>query len=365
MNGKYIQSISEQEDSQNLISYDTPKIQYILDENGELVEILKDKCKPVEFPIKHKLINAFEVFVRVEGTENYWISNYGRCVNNANRKDKNTFYEHKKGNCHLTIFEADQYKVETSPAELVKKHFLIKNGGTRIWHKDGDENNNWYKNLLYVNNQQYRDLKSCKVKWQDLNIHQEYIEYENKASHNAYSVYNGIRSRCKGKNNGENYHACYDNATMCKEWIDTPKSFVQWYLEHYYQCGKESMAVDKDLFGKGSHIYSPDTCCILPQGLNSLLSNCKKHYFTNKSKTDDILPYGVRYSDKQAKYYSEITLSGTNERIKLGYHDTPEEAFDEYKRMKEADIYLTAAKYKNKIPDYIYERLLTMEIQPY
>lgn len=75
----------------------------------------------------------------------------------------------------------------------------IKNGGNRIWHKDGDENNNWYKNLLYVNNQQYRDLKSGKVKWQDLNIHQEYIEYENKASHNAYSVYNGIRSRCKGR----------------------------------------------------------------------------------------------------------------------------------------------------------------------
>lgn len=31
------------------------KIQYILDENGELAEISKDKCKPVEYPIKYKL----------------------------------------------------------------------------------------------------------------------------------------------------------------------------------------------------------------------------------------------------------------------------------------------------------------------
>lgn len=46
------------------------KMQFILDENGELQEISKDKCKPVEYPIKYKLKNAFEVFVRVDGTEN-------------------------------------------------------------------------------------------------------------------------------------------------------------------------------------------------------------------------------------------------------------------------------------------------------
>lgn len=47
------------------------KMQFILDEQGELTEIPKDKCKPVEHPIKYKLKNAFEVFVRVDGTENY------------------------------------------------------------------------------------------------------------------------------------------------------------------------------------------------------------------------------------------------------------------------------------------------------
>ena len=72
-------------------------VQYILNELGELTEIPKDQCKPVEYPINYKLKNAFEVFVRVDGTENYWISNYGRTVNNLNHKDKNTFYAHKEG----------------------------------------------------------------------------------------------------------------------------------------------------------------------------------------------------------------------------------------------------------------------------
>ena len=45
---------------------------------------------------KKKGIDLFgndEIFVQVEGTNNYWISNYGRLINNI-RKDK-TFFFHK------------------------------------------------------------------------------------------------------------------------------------------------------------------------------------------------------------------------------------------------------------------------------
>ena len=45
--------------------------------------------------------------------------------------------------------------------------------------------------------------------------------------------------------------------------------------------------------------------------------------------------------------------------------DTPEEAFAEYKVMKQADILIVAAKYKEKIPQYIYKKLLTIEVKPY
>ena len=122
------------------------------------------------------------------------------------------------------------------------------------------------------------------------------------------------------------------------------------------------MAVDKDLFGNGNKLYSLEDCCILPQGLNNLIVNCKKHY--SKDKQDkDILPLGVRQN--HGVYYGEITLTGTTKSIKLSEWKTPEEAFAEYKRFKQADIMLVAARYKEKIPDYIYDALLKVDVKSY
>lgn len=94
--------------SKDVSENDKEKMQFILNENRELIEIEREKCLPVEYPINYKLKNAFEVFIRVEDTENYWISNYGRTVNNLNHKGKKTFYAHKEGKCHLTIYEIDK-----------------------------------------------------------------------------------------------------------------------------------------------------------------------------------------------------------------------------------------------------------------
>ena len=361
------------------------KIQYILDENGELAEIPKDKCKPVEYPIKYKLKNAFEVFVRVDSTENYWISNYGRCVNNYKSKIKNPecnkFYEHKQGKCHYTIFEIERvekklrggitkieeniYKRETTPEDLVVDTFLVKyKGRFKVWHKDGDESNNWYKNLLTVTPQDYKDLKAGKITWQELNLEQEYIEYENKANSHAYMIYNGVLKRCGDTKDDDNVRDCYNKSIMCQEWIDNPKEFVKWYLYHYYECDGEEMNVDKDLFGDGSGMYCPDLCCILPKGLNTLLANSKKHYEKGQS-SEDVLPLGVKYNSKTNKYYAEITFTGAEKLIKLSEWDTPEEAFAEYKIMKQADICMVVAKYKESIPDYIYDKFLKVEVMPY
>lgn len=359
------------------------KMQFILDENGELQEIFKEKCRIVEYPIKYKLKNAFEVFVRVDGTENYWISNYGRCVNNLNHKDKNTFYEHKQGKCHYTVFEIaydpvrnkkgrltgeveiNRYKRETTPEDLVVDAFLVKyKGRFKVWHKDGDESNNWYKNLLTVSPDDYKELKAGKVTWQELNLEQEYIEYENKASYHAYKVYNGVLARCKSTEETDSIHKCYNKSSMWEVWLKNPKSFVKWYLEHYYECGDEEMNVDKDLFGDGSGMYHPDFCCILPKGLNTLLANAKKHYKEGETP-DNVLPLGVRYNGKTRKYTSEIMFTGAEKPIPLSEWDTAEEAFEEYKVLKRADILVVAAKYKNSIPDYIYDRLLMVEVKPY
>ena len=54
------------------------------------------------------------------------------------------------------------------------------------------------------------------------------------------------------------------------------------------------------------------------------------------------------YSGKTKKYYSVITFSGTEKPVRLSEWDMPEEAFAEYKAMKQADILTVAAKYKDR-----------------
>ena len=44
---------------------------------------------------------------------------------------------------------------------------------------------------------------------------------------------------------------------------------------------------------------------------------------------------------------------------------TYEEAFADYKKFKECDIAITVSKYRDKIPEYIYEKLLTVRVEPY
>lgn len=352
------------------------RIMYILDERGELREIEREKAVPVEHPIKYRIKNAFEVFVRVDGTENYWISNYGRCVNNYNYIDKTSFYEHKTGDVHYTLFAIEKRiikqrgkevpieeksRIETSPAELVAKHFLHRyNGRNKIWHKDRNLDNNWYKNLIWISDKDYRNLMSGKVTLEELNLEQEYIEFQNKASHEAMKKYGAIKTRCDKTKKYDNIHKCYDDVTMWQGWIDEPKSFVRWYLENYYEVDGEEMVIDKDLFSGKSKIYSPDTCCILPQTINVLLTNCQKHYFENG---ENGLPLGI--SRSRDGYYGTIQFTGTGKRMKLSEWSTPEEAFAEYKVMKEADFRMVVAKYIDKIPRYIYEKLINLEIEPY
>ncbi len=359
------------------------KIQYILDEQGRLAEMLSEDAREVEYPINHKIRNAFEVYTRVYGTENYWISNYGRCVNNLKHEDKSTFYEHRQGKRHITVFEIERcpiknkrgvltgeiavnrYRREISLEELVAKHFLVSYvGRKKIWHKDGDESNNWYKNLIYVSADDYKRLKANSITWQELNIEQEYIEYKNKAGAQARKAYERIKARCGDTVNNDNVRACYDKSTMWQVWLDNPQEFIKWYLEHYYECGDEEMDVDKDLFGDGSGMYHKDFCCLLPKGLNTLLANSKKHYEEGQTP-DNVLPLGVRYNSKTNKYHAEIQFTGAKEAIPLSEWDTAEEAFAEYKVMKKADILKVIAEYKARIPEYIYKKFLEVEVKPY
>ena len=262
---------------------------------------------------------------------------------------------HKTGFAHYTLSGINT-KIETYTDKLVAEHFLENpHNYNRIWHIDRDKNNCYYRNLIWVNNEEYIDLQRGIVLVEELGRQQEYIPYITLKSNAAYSIWNGIYIRCYKDKNG---------SSMCDLWLNDKDSFAEWWASEYYECDGESMAVDKDLLFPGNKEYAPDKCCIIPQTLNTMLSNCKKHRSIWKNARMD-LPLGVRYDSKLNMYYGEIKPYGHDEVIRLSYWNTPEEAFEEYKRHKQADILIMADKYKNKVPKKVYDALLRFEVRSY
>ena len=81
--------------------------------------------------------------------------------------------------------------------------------------------------------------------------------------------------------------------------------------------------------------------------------------------------YG-NYDEGRDKYYAEITmdkaLRGDIEKErpkKLRYRNTPEEAFADYKKHKEAYIIMMADKYMDYLPVEIYDALIDYEVEPF
>lgn len=321
-----------------------------------------------------ELVTDDEVFVQVKGTEFYWISNQGRLVNDIYNNKKYRFHKtdsgHKDRSVHYSLISYDidgtSYRTEWQLDKLVAEHFLIKQPEhTRIWHIDEDCNNNFYKNLVWVTNDEYERLRKNVLKVEDLGRQQEYIFYNTIKGNRAYNVWNGIYIRCyEPDHKSICVNKCYEDAYMCDAWKNDRDAFAEWFNANYYECDGERMMVDKDLLCRGNKEYAPDKCCILPQVLNSALASATKRIHGVSSSTLK-LPIGVRYDECRKKYYASITPFKHDETIKLSYWDTPEEAFQEYKKIKEAEILILAVRYKNKIPSYIYDALTKYEVRPF
>ena len=132
-----------------------------------------------------------------------------------------------------------------------------------------------------------------------------------------YDIWHNIVFRC----NNEKYPT-YLQCSVCDEW-KTFENFKQWYTDHYYKIGREKMCVDKDILYKHNTIYSPRTCCIVPETINML--------FTNRQRFRGSLPVGVTL--KNGKYIAKCKIDSKDRYI--GSFNTSIEAFEAYKSVKE------------------------------
>ena len=142
----------------------------------------------------------------------------------------------------------------------------------------------------------------------------------------------------------------YSDCLVWDEW-SYYGDFKKWFNENYYEVEGEQMHIDKDILYKGNKIYSPKTCCYVPQRINTL--------FTKSNVLRGKYPIGVSYRKDINKFISRCSVfnNGKKQNVHLGRFKTPIEAFSAYKEFKENYIKQVADEYKDKIPIKLYEAM--------
>lgn len=143
----------------------------------------------------------------------------------------------------------------------------------------------------------------------------------------------------------------YKYVTVYENW-HCFQNFGDWYEENW-KPHMEGWELDKDILIKGNKIYSPETCCFVPQEVNKLFitrKNCRGEY-----------PIGVSYH-KATKKYKATICKGNNIKY-IGLYRSIEEAFNAYKIAKEAYIKEVADKWKNEIDTRVYEAMYKYNVE--
>lgn len=118
--------------------------------------------------------------------------------------------------------------------------------------------------------------------------------------------------------------ASYRGCTICEDW-KTFSNFRRWMLQQNWQ-GRH---LDKDILLPGNKVYSPDTCFFVPVEINNLLSASAATIPTFNASS---LPTGVFKPAKASSYCAKISKFG--QTIYLGSFDTPERAYEAFRKAK-------------------------------
>lgn len=172
-----------------------------------------------------------------------------------------------------------------------------------------------------------------------------------KAGSYKYNTWIGILRRCYDFKYQER-QPTYRDSLVIKEWHNF-QNFAQWFEENYNPEIMEGWALDKDILLKGNKIYSPETCCFVPQEINNL--------FTKRQNKRGNNPIGVYLEKGTNKFKSQININ--KKKINLGRFNSPEEAFQAYKITKEQYIKQLADKWKDQIDPRVYQALYNYTVE--
>lgn len=170
-----------------------------------------------------------------------------------------------------------------------------------------------------------------------------------------FKLWSSMLQRCYDKELKKNYPS-YESCTT-EPFFNSFTNFKGWCRNQVGFGSKDEngnhFALDKDILIKGNKIYSPETCCFVPNEINNLLSPNKVRRGSN--------PIGVSFHKRDEKY--EACLNAGSSRRYLGRFMSAEEAFYAYKQAKEVYIKQVAEKWKNKIDHRVYVALMKYKVE--
>ena len=171
---------------------------------------------------------------------------------------------------------------------------------------------------------------------------------ENGKQSKEYNVWVRMLDRCysTANNTRKTYEGCEVTSSFryfpfFKDWCNKQVGF-----------GEKGFALDKDILVKGNKVYSPETCCFVPQEINNLL--------TNKKMGSKSIKSGVSFNKERGKYI--VGFSKGSKTKHIGYFVTELEAFLAYKEAKEQQIKVVANRWKDQIDPRVYDALMNWEV---
>ena len=170
-------------------------------------------------------------------------------------------------------------------------------------------------------------------------------KYTKVTRYKIYIIWRSMLLRCYD-NSVKQKQPTYKDVTVCEEWHNF-QNFAQWYEDNY----KDNFHLDKDILIKGNKHYSPETCCFVPQEINTLFTK------TNSKRGD----YPIGVTKAKNKFRAEISIRGRGKY--LDSFNTPEEAFECYKIAKEKYIKEMANEWKKLISNKVYQAMYNYQVE--
>ena len=163
-----------------------------------------------------------------------------------------------------------------------------------------------------------------------------------------YGLWQSMLKRCysdTSKKRQPTYEGC-----KVSENFKSYEYFYEW-CNKQIGFGVDGFELDKDLLVKGNKVYSEYSCVFIHKDINSLLTK------TTASRGEYLI--GVCWNKRDKAFKAQVS-KGKQEH--LGYFKTEIEAFNAYKKAKEAFIKEQANKWKGQIDERAYEALMNYEV---